>query len=59
MFDYIFLNGNPRWLGVKVMVFNTTFNNISVTLWLSVLLVEYLEKTTNLSQVTDKRCHIM
>jgi hypothetical protein len=28
------------------MVFNTTFNNISV--------LEYLEKTTNLPQVTDK-----
>jgi hypothetical protein len=36
------------------MVFNATFNNISVILWRLVLLVEYLEKTTNLSQVTDK-----
>ena len=27
-------------LGVMVMVFNATFNNISVTLWRSVLLVE-------------------
>ena len=27
-------------LGVKVMVFNTTFNNISVISWQSVLLVE-------------------
>ena len=34
------------------MVFNTTFNNISVTcISYSVLLVE---KTTDLSQVTDK-----
>jgi hypothetical protein len=32
------------------MAFNTTFNNISVILWLSVL----LEKTTDQSQVTDK-----
>jgi hypothetical protein len=36
------------------MVFNTTFNNISVISWLSVLLVE---KTTDLSQVTDKVYH--
>ena len=28
------------WLGVRAMVFNTTFNNISVILSLSVLLVE-------------------
>jgi hypothetical protein len=27
-------------LWVRVMVFNTTFNNISVILWLSVLLME-------------------
>jgi len=27
-------------LGVRVMVFNSTFNNISVILWRSVLLVE-------------------
>ena len=26
--------------GVRVMVFNTTFNNISVILWQSVLLME-------------------
>jgi hypothetical protein len=36
------------------MVFNATFNNISVILWRSVLLVEETEKTTDLSQVTDK-----
>ena len=38
------------------MVFNATFNNISVISWQSVLLVEeteYPEKTTDLSQVTD------
>ena len=38
------------------MVFNVTFNNISVILWRSVLLVEETEdqgKTTDLSQVTD------
>jgi hypothetical protein len=44
-------------LEVRVMVFNATFNNIS-DIW-SVLLVEYLEKTTDLPQVTDKLYHIM
>jgi hypothetical protein len=45
------------------MVFNATFNNISVISWRFVLLVEetteYPKKTTDLSQVTDKICHIM
>jgi hypothetical protein len=43
-------------------VFNTTFNNSSVISWQSDLLVEEtgeLEKTTDLSQVTDKLYHIM
>ena len=47
---------------VRFMDYNATFNNISVILWRSVLLVEkqeYLEKTTDLSQVTDKLDHIM
>ena len=35
------------------------FNNISVILWQSVLLVEYKEATTDLSQVTNKLYHIM
>jgi hypothetical protein len=42
------------------MVFNATFNNISVISWRSVLLVEETdntEKTTDLSQVTDKLDH--
>jgi hypothetical protein len=33
------------------MVFKAIFNNISIILWLSVLL---MEETTDLSQVTDK-----
>ena len=37
-----------------VMVFNTTFNNISVVSWWSVLLVEETEVPTELPQVTDK-----
>ena len=38
------------------MVFNATFNNISVILWWSVLLVE---ETKDLSQVNDKLYYIM
>ena len=45
------------------MVFNITFNTISVISWGYVLLVEEAEEpgetTTNLSQVTDKLYHIM
>ena len=45
------------------MVFNATLNNISAISWRSDLLVEetgvYQEKTTDLSQVTDKLDHIM
>jgi hypothetical protein len=36
------------------MVFNATFNNISVISWRSFLLVE---KTTDLSEVTDTLSH--
>ena len=41
------------------MVFNATINNISVISWQSDLLVKDSEKTTDLSQVTDKLYHIM
>ena len=43
------------------MVFNATFNNISVILWRSVLLVDETGvpgETTNLPQVTDKLYNI-
>jgi hypothetical protein len=46
-------------LFVCLMVLNATFNNISAISWQSVLLVEDAEKTTNLSQVTDKLYHII
>jgi len=43
----------------RFMVFNATFNNISVISWQLVLLVEEPGETTDLSQVTDKVYHIM
>ena len=46
-------------LFVCLMVFSVTFNNISVISWRLVLLVEDPEKTTDLSQVTDKLYLIM
>ena len=48
-------------IGIGVIVFNATFNNISAISWRSVLLVEeteYLEKSNEISQVTDKLYHI-
>ena len=47
-----------RRVRVRIVVFNTTFNNILVISWLSILLV-YPEKTTDLSQVTGKHYRIM
>jgi hypothetical protein len=40
------------------MVFNATFNNISVISRQSVLLVEEIGEKTDLPQVTDKLYHI-
>jgi hypothetical protein len=52
-----------HWISkVRVMVFNTTFNNILVISWQSILLVkkpEYPKKNTKLPQDTDKLHHIM
>jgi hypothetical protein len=43
---------------VRVIVFNATFNNISVISWW-LRKSKYPEKTTNLPQVTDKLLHIL
>jgi hypothetical protein len=51
-----------RRSGVRVVVFNATFNNISVVSWQSVLLVGERwvpGETTDLPQVTDKLDHIL
>ena len=53
---------SAKCLYVRCVVLNATFNNISVILWRSVLLVEETgvpEKTADLSQVTDKLYHII
>jgi hypothetical protein len=44
------------------MVFNATFNNISVISWRSVLLVEEIRgprESTDLFYVTDKHAHVL
>ena len=59
MYLYIILRKGAR---VRLMLFNATFNNITAISWRSVLFAEatgVLEKTTGLSQVTDKLYHIM
>ena len=49
------------FLFVCLVIFNATFNNISVISWRSALLVsrkpEYQEKTADLLQVTDNLSH--
>jgi uncharacterized membrane protein len=48
--------------GVRAMVFNATFNNISVISWRSVLMVEETEvplENSDLPQITDKLYHII
>ena len=51
---------SSSFLFVCLVVFNTTFNNISVISWWSVLLVEETGgPEENLSQITDKLSHIM
>jgi hypothetical protein len=39
IFHSVTMGGGGGW----VMVFNATFNDISVILWLSILLLEYLD----------------
>ena len=46
-------------LGLGVMMFSATFNNISAISWRSVLLVGKPEKTNDQSQVTNKLYYIM
>jgi hypothetical protein len=43
---------------VGFMVFNATFNNISVISWLSVLLMEDLEKRNTLTSMTRDQAGI-
>jgi len=44
---------------VRVMVFNVTFNNISVISWCSVLWIKETGKKHDLPQATDKLYRIM
>ena len=58
---FLFLIIRLVWLQIMVMVFNTTFNNISIISWRSILLVEETAvpaENTDLPQVTDKLQHI-
>ena len=60
MLEYIFIF--QKCLMVKdqrIVVFNTTFNNISVISWGAVLLMEETGENHDLPQVTEKLYHIM
>ena len=53
-------NDTIKYVGVRVMVFNATFNNISAISRRLVLLVEEIvENHRDLTHVTDKFYHIM
>ena len=54
MYKMLIFLDNDVCLFVYLMEFYATFNNISVISWQSVLLVVDPEKTTDLSQITDK-----
>ena len=61
----LYIKSNFIILRIRVRVHKTTFNNISVISWLSVLFVPLVEetrvpeKTSDLPQVTDKHYHII
>ena len=53
-----FIGRSSFWIGVRIMMFDATFNNISVLLWQSVLLVEE-SRENHWPQVTDKLDHMI
>ena len=60
IFLLVILRKKVGGVRVRVMVFDATFNNISVISWQSVLLVEKTRITLRkLPQVTDKLYYIM
>ena len=60
LFEYKYFKIISHYSLVCLMVFNATFNNISVISWRSVLLVEETrEPVENHCPVTDKLYHIM
>ena len=53
------VNYTERHPGVRVMVFGTTFNNISVISWRSVLLVEETEVPGENHRAVACHCHTL